>query len=71
MLMKITDDHIILSESEEISWGEVQRVRAAGNKLGIVLNTGKTIEISNLAPTTVDLAFRTYEDYVRHQKPRR
>ncbi len=51
-----------------IDWREVQSVRLTDDKLGLVFKNQQTMELSNLSPSAIDLAFRTYESFLRKQK---
>ena len=66
--MRITSDTIAFSKTEVIPWREVRRVRMSGDKLRFVLADGAVKELGDLSPHTIDLAFRTFDAYVRHHK---
>ncbi len=66
--MRISADTITFSETEVIPWRQVRRVRMSGDKLRFDLADGVVRELSGLPPHAIDLAFRTYETYVRRHK---
>lgn len=69
--MKITSDRLEISASESISWDEVKTLRLLNNKLALVLNNGRVIELSNLHASTIDTAFRAYERYLKDHPDKR
>ena len=68
--MKITSELFEISPSETIAWRDVKTMRMLNDKLAVVLSDGRTIEVPHLRPPTIDLAFRSYENYLRdHPEP--
>lgn len=63
--MEISSNRIDLTS---IDWREVQSIRLMDDKLGFVFKNKQTLELSNLSPSAIDLAFRTYESYLRKQR---
>lgn len=70
-VMKITSDRFEISPSESVSWQDVKTLRLLNEKLALVLNDGRVIELSNLRPSTIDTAFRTYEKYLKDHPEKR
>lgn len=67
--MRITSENLQISPSDTISWEEIKTIRLRNEKLDLVLTDGRTIELTKLLPSTIDLVFRTYEKYLKdHQK---
>lgn len=62
--MKITNEKIEISESESIPWREIETLKILNDKLSVFLSNGRVIELSHLHPSTIDMAFRTYEKYL-------
>jgi hypothetical protein len=69
--MKITDDRFEISSSESIPWEDVKTLRLLNEKLALVLNDGRIIELSNLRSSTIDMAFRAYERYLKDHPEKR
>ncbi len=69
--MRITDDSFEISSSESIPWEDVKTLRLLNEKLALVLNNGRVIELSNLRASTIDTAFRTYERYLKDHPDKR
>lgn len=72
--MKITNELFEISPLQTIAWSDVKSMRMLNDKLAFVLSDGKIVEIPHLRPATIDLAFRSYENYLRehpepHQQP--
>ncbi len=63
--MKITSELFEISPSQTIAWREVKTMRMLNDKLAVVLSDGRIIEVPHLRPPTIDLAFRSYENYLR------
>lgn len=63
--MKITNERFEISGTESISWRDVKTVRLINEKLALVLNSGRVIELSNVHPSTIDTVFRAYEKYLK------
>lgn len=63
--MKITSEFFEISPSETIAWRDVKTMRMLNDKLAVVLSDGRIIEVPHLRPPTIDLAFRSYENYIR------
>lgn len=68
--MRFTGERIELSENEVIRWEEVKTLRLSNNKLALVLEDGRVIELENLRPNLVDQAFLAYEKYLKHHPKR-
>lgn len=64
--MKITSELFEISPSDRISWRDIKTMRMHNDTLAVVLSNGRIIEIPHLRPPTIDLAFRTYETYLRN-----
>jgi hypothetical protein len=69
--MKISDDRFEISNSESIPWEDVKTLRLLNEKLAFELTDGRTVELSNLRPSTIDTAFRTYERYLKDHPEKR
>ena len=70
--MKITGEKFEISPSESVPWEDVKTLRLLNDKLALVLNNDRVIELSNLRPTTIDSAFRAYDRYLKdHPEKRR
>ncbi len=69
--MKITSDKFEISSNESIAWQDVKTLRLSNDKLALVLENGKVIEVSNLRPSTIDTAFRAYEKYIKEHPEKR
>ncbi len=66
--MRITNESFEISESESISWEDVEALQLLGDKLAFVLSNKKVVEIDHLRPSTIDSAFRAYQHY-RQEHP--
>lgn len=67
--MKITSEKIEVSEDKTIYWEEVKTLRLINDTLALVMKDGSVVEIPHIRPTTIDLAFRSYENFLmRHPK---
>lgn len=63
--MKITQECFEISSSESVFWKDVKTLRLLNDKLALVLKDGRIIEIDHLRPSTIDLAFKSYEKYLQ------
>lgn len=63
--MKITSELFEITPSQTIAWRDVKTMRMLNDKLAVVLSDGRIVEVPHLRPTTIDLAFRSYETYLR------
>lgn len=63
--MRITSQKFEISPSELIYWEDIKAMRLINEKLAIILNNGRVIELSNMHPHTIDNAFRAYERYIK------
>jgi hypothetical protein len=62
--MRINAERIEISPSEVIFWEEVKSMKLLNKKLAIELASGRVVEVGNLLPSSIDLAFRTYEHWL-------
>ncbi len=69
--MKITSDRFEISSSESVSWKDVKTLRLNNGKLALALSDGRVIELSDVRPSTIDTAFRTYEKYLKDHPEKR
>lgn len=69
--MKITSESFEINNSESIFWKDVKTLRLLNDKLAFVLNNGQVIELDHLRPSTIDLAFKSYEKYLQKHPERR
>lgn len=70
--MKVTEEKIEISEGKEISWDEVESLRIVNHKLALVLSNQEVVELHDLRPSTIDMVFRFYEDFLKkHPEKRR
>lgn len=69
--MRITSESLQISPSDTISWEEIKTIRLRNEKLDLVLTDGRTIELTRLLPSTIDLVFRTYEKYLKDHSDKR
>lgn len=70
--MRITNERLEISESESVSWKDVEALKLLNDKLALVLSDKRVIEIDHLRPSTIDSAFRAYQLYQKeHPKGKR
>jgi hypothetical protein len=69
--MRITNEKLEITPSEIILWEDLKTMRLLNEKLILVLNDNRTIELSHVLPSTVDLAFRTYEKFLSDHPEKR
>jgi hypothetical protein len=63
--MKINSERIEVGPNEFIDFKDIKTMRLLNDKLALILRSGRVVEISRLRPSTIDLVFRTYENYLK------
>lgn len=63
--MKISYDKIEFGEKDVIFWKNVKTIRLLNDKLAFIMNDGSIKELDHVRATTIDLVFRSYENFLR------
>ncbi|MBS0623125.1 MAG: hypothetical protein JSS62_00720 [Verrucomicrobia bacterium] len=65
--MKFLQEKIEITPDQDVSWEEIESLRLLNGKLILVLKNQTTLEIKDLNPKLIDLAFRSYERFLQQR----
>jgi len=62
--MELNGSQIIINDGITVNWNTVRTLKVLNNKLFFALNGGLTVEVTGLAPKSVDEVFLAYYKYL-------